>query len=230
MSRLRISAGFTAAFVALAVLVHAGVFHGLDQYAVAHWMPWLRPSHEPFVSFWRLLVPRVQHPWEKTVLNVWVWPASVAVSGLVVLAAARRLGLRIVALWVVVNAVEVAGKLVVSRPALFTRGGVHVTGFDHSLPSGHTLRSLVVALALASISRRGRLAFVWAVTVPVSLVVTGDHVPTDVVAAALLFVAAAAALRPWAGSAAEAAASAPAAASAARAPRARGRGVRRGGP
>ena len=72
---------------------------------------------------------------------------------------------------------------------------MHVTGFDHSLPSGHTLRALVVALALACVWRAGRLAFLWAATVPVSLVVTGDHVPTDVLAAALLFVAAAAALR-----------------------------------
>ena len=91
-------------------------------------------------------------------------------------------------LWVAANVLELLGKLIVERPNLYLHG-MHVSGFDHSLPSGHTLRSLVVATALAATWRTGRAALAWAATIPFALVVLGDHTPTDVVAGLLAFTA-----------------------------------------
>ena len=176
-----------ALFVALAALVAAGVFHGLDQYAVDHWMPWLQAKSHPLVAIGTLFVPETRWTLGGTLAALWTYPASVLPSALVAGYATWRLrDPRPAALWVVANAVELAGKLAVERPALYTHGR-HITGFDHSLPSGHTMRSLVVAWSLAALWRRGRLAYAWALTVPFALVVTGDHTPTDVVAGALAF-------------------------------------------
>jgi membrane-associated phospholipid phosphatase len=166
-----------AAFVATAVLVDAGALTWLDQYAVDHWMPWLAPQHHPLIVPERLFLPRA------SVLDVWTYPASLFVSLVVVCACTYLTGrLVFLALWLAVNAVELAGKLIVGRPPLYTAAHVHVTAFDHSLPSGHTMRAFVVAIALAWSFRRGRLAYLWAASVPVALVLTGDHVPTDVIA------------------------------------------------
>jgi membrane-associated phospholipid phosphatase len=69
---------------------------------------------------------------------------------------------------------------------------MHVYGFDQSLPSGHTIRSLLVAGAIACAWHWGRLALVWAAGVPFALVVLGHHTPTDVAAGVfvVLFLAA----------------------------------------
>ena len=64
-----------------------------------------------------------------------------------------------------------------------------ISAFDTSLPSGHTIRSLIVAGAVAAAWRSGRAAYVWAATVPFALVATGAHTPTDVVAGSLIAVA-----------------------------------------
>lgn len=174
-------------FVALAALVAAGVFHGADQYAVSHWMPWLQGESHPFVEISTLVVPETRWTLGGTLVALWTYPASLLPSALVAGYAAWRLrAAGPAALWVAANAVELAGKLLVERPALYAHGR-HVTGFDHSLPSGHTMRALVVAYALAALGRRGRLAYAWALSVPFALVALGDHVPTDVVAGLLAF-------------------------------------------
>jgi membrane-associated phospholipid phosphatase len=176
-------------FVVLAALVAAGAFHGVDQYAVSHWMPWLQGKSHPFVQLSTLVVPETRWTLGGTLVALWTYPASLLPSALVAGYAAWRLrDARPAVLWVAANVVELAGKLIVERPALYAHGR-HVTGFDHSLPSGHTMRSLVVAYALAALWRRGRFAYAWALTVPFALVVTGDHVPTDVVAGILAFAA-----------------------------------------
>ena len=60
-------------------------------------------------------------------------------------------------------------------------------GFDHSLPSGHTIRSfLIAAVVLVLSARLGRAAAVWAASVVPILVVAGWHTPTDVAAGLLL--------------------------------------------
>jgi membrane-associated phospholipid phosphatase len=174
-----------ALFVVLAALVDAGVFHGADQYAVRHWMPWLQGKSHPLVEIGTLVVPETRWTLGGTLVALWTYPASLLPSALVAGYAAWRLrDARPAVLWAAANAVELAGKLLVERPALYAHGR-HVTGFDHSLPSGHTMRSLVVAYSLAALWRRGRYAYAWALTVPVALVALGDHTPTDVVAGLL---------------------------------------------
>lgn len=187
--RPRVALAGAALFVATAALVAAGALTWLDQYAVTHLMPWLRPRHHPLVTISSLTLPAVHGSVAQVLVDLWTYPAAFLPSALLVLAGAWRLrargrmdaALAWCALWIAGNAVELAGKLAVERPPLH-RGGVHVSGFDHSLPSGHTIRSLVVAGALAWAWRRGRLAFVWAAGVPFALVALGHHTPTDVVA------------------------------------------------
>lgn len=179
-------------FLATAALVVHGTFTGFDQYAVDHWMPWLRPKHHRLIQIRTLVLPETRSTLGGTLVALWTYPASVLPSALVVgVVAWRRRSLRGPVLWIAANVVEVAAKTIVQRPALYQRG-VHVTGFDHSLPSGHTLRSLVVALVLATAWRRARPAFLWALSVMPALVLLGDHTPTDVAAGFFAFLALAA--------------------------------------
>jgi membrane-associated phospholipid phosphatase len=188
-------------FAALAALVAAGACTRIDQYAVSHLMPWLRPRDHAPLTLSSLTVPQVGGSLARTLVDLWTYPAAFAPSAVLVLLCARRLHLRGAsraaltwcALWVAGNAVELAGKLAVVRPDLY-RGPIHVVAFDHSLPSGHTIRSLVVAGALASTWRAGRLGLAWAAGVIPALVALGAHTVTDVVAG--VFVAAA--LAGWA--------------------------------
>jgi membrane-associated phospholipid phosphatase len=185
----------TALFVLTAALVGTGALSFVDRYAVAHLMPWLRPRGGS-LTLASLTIPTPRGSLASGLLDIWVYPASVLPSGLLVLLAAWALhrrgevaaAIRWCALWVAANVIELIGKGLVSRPALYWHG-MHVSVFDHSLPSGHTLRSLTVAAALASTWHRGRLALVWAVTVVLILVPLGWHTPTDVAAGVFAAVA-----------------------------------------
>lgn len=183
---MRIALGAFALFLLTCVLVAAGAFTSLDQYAVSHLMPWLAPGHRPRLE--SLTLPPTGGSPAFMALELWTYPAAVLPSALIVGACAWTIRTPVPAvLWVAGNAIEVIGKAVVERPALYD-GTRHVTGFDHALPSGHTIRSLLVAAAVAAVWRRyGRLAWVWAAGTAIALVPTGDHVPMDVVAG--LFVA-----------------------------------------
>lgn len=183
-------------FLALAGLVAAGAFTWLDQYAVSHLMPWLQARSRSQVTVSSLTLPSLGHSAGRALVDLWTYPAAFVPSLVLVLVCAWRLHARgcttaavtWCALWLAGNAVELLGKLRVERPALH-RGAVHVTSFDHSLPSGHTIRSLVVAGAIAWTWRRGGLAFAWAAGVPFALVALGAHTPTDVAAGVLVAVA-----------------------------------------
>lgn len=174
-------------FVATSFLVARGSLTGVDQYAVGHLMPWLRLH--PTGLVWALTAPSLHRPIAAALLTLCVYPAAVLPSALLVGAAAVVLHRRrdddaaIVwcMLWLVANAIEVGAKWLIERPALYV-AGVHVGAFDHSLPSGHTVRSLVAAGALAYTWRWGRLAVVWAAGVALVLVPLGWHTPTDVAA------------------------------------------------
>ncbi len=192
-------------FTLICLLVRRGTFHDFDQYAVTRWMPWLQPLSKPHVTVATLALPSWSSPVAAGLLDLWVYPASLLPSAVIVGTAAvvlHRRGdttaaLSWCALLLAANVFEVTGKAVVERPPLHaTIDGryVHVSGFDHALPSGHTLRLLVVAGAVAYTWRYGWLAFVWAASFPVVLVVIGWHTPTDIAAA--LF--AALALYAWA--------------------------------
>ncbi|MGN6797800.1 MAG: phosphatase PAP2 family protein [Gaiellaceae bacterium] len=181
--RLAIAGGLLAALVA--TLSTTGVLRGVDQYAVDHWMPWLRARHHPLVTFGGLTIPSLDPPAVHSALELWVYPAAVLPSLVIVLAAVVRLPRRdaIVwcGLWCAGNVVEVVGKLVLDRPRLYHHGR-HVSIFDTSLPSGHTIRAFILAGAAATAWRSGRFALVWAATTPFTLVVSGWHTPSDVAA------------------------------------------------
>jgi membrane-associated phospholipid phosphatase len=185
--RLAIAGGLLTALTA--TLSATGVLNGVDQYAVEHLMPWLQVRHHPLVTFGGLTIPNVDPPAANIALELWKYPAAVLPSLLIVLAAARRLGRPAgvvwCALWCAGNAIELAGKLSLRKPDLF-RHTYHVSAFDTSLPSGHTIRALVLAGAVAAAWRSGWLALVWATTIPFALVVSGAHVPSDVVTGAFV--------------------------------------------
>src|SRR5207245_2301892 len=87
------------------------------------------------------------------------------------------------------NVVDVIGKSLLERPALYARAGghtVHVASFDDSYPSGHAIRIVLVAALAAFVWRRAwPVLALWAVAALVVLVPGGLHVPTDVVGGAL---------------------------------------------
>jgi membrane-associated phospholipid phosphatase len=174
-----------------ATLVATGALATVDKFAVAHLMPWLEVRHHPFVTIGSLTLPSLHPPAANAALQLWIYPAALAPSLVLVLVAASRLARADAIvwcwLWCVGNAVELAGKLTLHKPALY-QNDVHISAFDASLPSGHTIRSLIVAGAVAAAWRSGRAAYVWAATVPFALVATGGHTPTDVLAGVLVAV------------------------------------------
>jgi membrane-associated phospholipid phosphatase len=177
-----------AALVVLTTLVATGSLRGADQFAVSHWMPWLAPRRHALLDVTSLLVPARHGTVAARALDAWTYPASVLASAVIVAVCAYRTRRWIlVALWVAGNAVELVGKLALGKPALFTAHHVHVTGFDHSYPSGHTIRGALVAAAVAvTWPRVAPVAAVWFATVPFVLVVLGYHTPTDVIGGALV--------------------------------------------
>ncbi len=194
-------------FVALAVVVDHGSVTRLDQHAVSHLMPWLRPPFDTGVDASQLVVPQTGPTLAATLVSLLTYPAGVLPSGLVLAFVAlllRRRGLTRAAVawpavWLAGNLVEVVGKGVLVRPALYSHG-VHVTPFDQSYPSGHALRGLLLAAAVAWTWRRAWPLLVWALAVPFALVALGGHTPSDVVGgvlAALALVAAALAVVGW---------------------------------
>jgi membrane-associated phospholipid phosphatase len=177
-------------FVTTAFLFAHGSLTRLDQYAVTHLMPWLRAEPNSHLTLASLTVPSLHLPLGRALLTLWVYPAAVLSSALLIGVVAWTLHRRgedhaagaWCALWFAANAIEVAGKWLIERPALYSNKGIHVVAFDHSLPSGHTLRSLVVAAALVYTWRWGWVAVAWAATVAIVLVPLGWHTPTDVAA------------------------------------------------
>ena len=186
-------AALLVGLAALSALVAAGALTRIDQFAVDHLMPWLQPSSRAadlLVGLYRPFALGSAN-WTK-VLDVWTYPCSVLISGLVVLYAAVRLwrpygplvALAPAAAWVVGNGLEVLGKHTITRPALDRQVGpvrVHIVAFDDSFPSGHMIRGVLVAFTIALLwPRATRAAAVWVLLVAVALVVAGDHTPTDV--------------------------------------------------
>jgi membrane-associated phospholipid phosphatase len=179
-------------FALLAVAVRLGAFTWLDQFAVDHLMPGLDPAGSATIADALLPFDELDSPWE-IAADIVLYPASFPISGLILVGCAvafcrrgrAREGALWVGAWLVGTAVEAVVKHVLERPALYADGR-DVTGFDHALPSGHSLRSLLVAAALTSLARRGRWAWAWVAGVWVLLVVAGWHTPTDVVAGVLL--------------------------------------------
>ena len=92
--------------------------------------------------------------------------------------------------WLVGNAAEALTKHALERPALYAvdRGSrIHVLGFDHSYPSGHALRAVLLAGLVAALCRGfGAAAAVWAAVALPLLLLAGFHTPSDLVGGVLL--------------------------------------------
>jgi len=171
-------ASLSTAFACLAVAVAAGAFTGLDQWAVNHLMPGATFTSEES-GLAEALIPLWGTHWDNAwsvATNIVTLPASFLIA--VALCAWRS---RILAVAVVAGtAVEALCKHLLTRPALYD-GALHITGFDNSFPSGHTLRTVVVAALVAQ-----PFGVAWAVASIVLLQLTGWHTPTDIVGGVLL--------------------------------------------
>ena len=196
---LAIAVAAGAACIALAVLVQRGRFAHFDQHAVSHWMPWLEPPvHRSVLEHAAGLETRSTTG--GSLVSLSTYPASIAISGAIVLLCAavlwrrhrQRAGIGLVVLWIAANAIALIGKHEVTRPILHqTSFGHHgnLPGLSHSFPSGHALRAIVVALSLAAVAKTGRVVWVWALAVPFALVAIAAHTPTDVVGGVLAGIA-----------------------------------------
>jgi len=173
------SAVLAAAFAALAGLTAAGVFSGLDQWAVEHAMPgasFSRVSTNLLTDVIPLHHVRWHSPWS-VATNLVTLPASFLLSLVIVAAVSRRLGIALLAC----VAVEVICKETLTRPALH-HGALHIVPFDSSFPSGHALRTVLVASAVATAwPRLTYAAAAWATASVVLLLLGGWHTPSDLI-------------------------------------------------
>lgn len=199
LSRPALVATLTAAFLVCAALDEAGVFSGIDQFAVSHLMPWLRPTAHPHENIFIDAISPIGtlHPWYALLPGLWTYPCSVLLSGLLLALLLWRgwrsgrplTALTLIAVWVVGNALELVGKATLRRPALYGLSGgqrLHVTPFDGSFPSGHMLRGTIVAAALIELAPHARGWWVaWWLLVGPALIVSAAHTPSDVLGGAL---------------------------------------------
>jgi membrane-associated phospholipid phosphatase len=186
---LRALGAAAAGFAALAGIVASGAATRLDQWACDNTMPLAgKPSGPP--ALLESVVPLLHaswHPLGVAVMEVVTLPGQVAISFLIVLVVAWRMRTPAwVAVWLGAVGVELICRHVLTRPALY-RGGIHVSSFDVSWPSGHVLRSALVAAVLAAAWPRLRWWLAaWLVAVAVLLELAGAHTPTDVAGGLLL--------------------------------------------
>jgi membrane-associated phospholipid phosphatase len=171
-------------FAALAAIVAAGVFSDVDQWAIDHAMPGAR-FHTGTESFVHALIPfystRWSAPWSVAV-NVVTLPASFLVALAIVFACSRLLAVALVA----GVAVELLCKETLDKPALYD-GSFHIVPFDSSFPSGHTLRTVLVAIAVAQVRPRLRVpAALWAAASITLLLLAGWHTPSDLLGGVVL--------------------------------------------
>jgi membrane-associated phospholipid phosphatase len=175
---VRFACAFLSLFAALAIAVAAGAFTGLDQWGVDHLMPGGSFTGGK-TSLLDSLIPLAGTHWDSAwsvLVSVVTVPASFFVSLAIVAWRSRVLA----ALLVAAVAVETLCKETLTRPELH-HGARHVVAFDDSFPSGHTLRAVLVAGAIAS-----PWATAWAVAAIVLLQLAGWHTPTDVAGGLLL--------------------------------------------
>ena len=188
MTALRSAVALAASFATLAALVAAGALTRVDQWGVDHLMPSSGFRHAR-VGLLEAAVPLLHQRWDSPLAlatNVVTLPASALLSLAIVVAASRVVGFGLLAAWAAGSAVELVCKHVLVRPALHD-GAFHVVAFDSSFPSGHALRAVLVAGALAAVWPRTRLpALVWVAASVVLLLLAGWHTPTDLAGGLLL--------------------------------------------
>jgi membrane-associated phospholipid phosphatase len=176
------------AYATLAVLVAAGAFTGVDQWAVEHLMP-SASFHHGRPGLLETALPLLHQRFDSPLAvaaDIVTLPAAALVSLAIVVAASRVAGLSLVAAWAAGSLVELLCKHVLVRPALYD-GTFHVVEFDSSFPSGHALRAVLVACAVTRMWPRARgAAIVWVVASVVLLQLAGWHTPTDLAGGLLL--------------------------------------------
>ena len=172
------------ALAALAALVAAGAFTRFDQWAVEHLMPEANFRHQGG-GLLEGLVPLLHSNWSSAyaiAANIVTLPASFLFSLAIAFACSRAVG----AALITAVAVEVLSKELLTRPALYD-GSFHITAFDSSFPSGHALRTVIVAAAVGWSWPRARfIAVGWAIASIVLIQLAGWHTPTDIAGGVLL--------------------------------------------
>ena len=192
MSRrsLGLPLGLAAAYATLSILVAAGALTRLDQWAIDHAM---RDIHRAGVTptFGDALVPLLHTDLSSPLdlaASIVTAPASLLLSlalvGGCTLTLRRRGRTRAAyawaAAWLAGNAVEELCKSALARPALY-RHGMHLVAFDSSFPSGHTIRSILVAAVIAATWPAARpWSVAWAAASLVLLEVDALHTPSDI--------------------------------------------------
>lgn len=186
------AAALAAGFAALAGLVAAGELTSVDRWAMLHAMPDASfTGGKP--TFLQAVVPLWGLPWHgpvDIVTNLVTVPAAFLVATVVVGAACRalrgRAALLLAAVYVAANAIEAIVKSALTRPPLVVHG-LHVAGFDNSFPSGHTIRTVLLATAVAAAWPRVAPAIgVWGICSLAMIEIGAVHVPSDIAGGLLL--------------------------------------------
>jgi hypothetical protein len=181
VTALRSAVVLAVAYATLAVLVAAGAFTGVDQWAVDHLMP-SSAFHHARSGWLEAAVPLLHQRFDSPLAvaaDIVTLPAAALVSLAIVGFASRVAGFGLLAAWAAGSAVELLCKHALVRPALYD-GTFHVAAFDSSFPSGHALRAVLVAYAVVRMwPHAGRVAIVWVVASVVLLQRAGWHTPTD---------------------------------------------------
>jgi membrane-associated phospholipid phosphatase len=170
-----------AAFAALAGLVAGGAFTRLDQWSIQHLMPGAEFVNKKS-NLAEGVVPLQHVDWHSgtaVAVNLVTLPASLLIALAIVFWRSRPLAVALV----LAVAVEVLCKGVLDRPALYS-GSLHIKAFDSSFPSGHSLRTVLVAAALWPLLRG--FVVVWAAASLVLIEIAGWHTPTDIAGGILL--------------------------------------------
>ena len=183
-----------AAFALLTVAIQAGWLHPVDRYAIHHLQPFASDTFEKNIAPpepLSALAPIVSG--DRTAIAsgyaIVLAPADTAAALILVAAAGlvlrRRGHPRAAVAWMAAMlaglAVEVAGKALVDQLVFGTRVTVLGVTIDGSYPSGHTIRSVIMAAMFAAMWPRARHAVIaWAAIVTVLLEIGGLHVPTDI--------------------------------------------------
>jgi membrane-associated phospholipid phosphatase len=186
------AAALVGAFAALAGLVAAGELTTFDRWAMLHAMPGARfTGGKP--TFVDAVVPLWGSSWHgavSVVTNVVTLPAAFLVATAIVatacLAIRGRAAVLLAAVYVAANAIEEITKTALTRPPLVVRG-VHAVAFDNSFPSGHTIRTILIAAAVATAwPRATRPIVIWALCSLAMIEIGALHVPSDIAGGLLL--------------------------------------------
>ena len=124
------------------------------------------------------------------ITNVVTVPAAFLVACAIVaascLALRNRAAVLLAGAFIAGNVVEEITKETLTRPPLYVHG-LHVAAFDNSFPSGHTLRTVLVAAAVAAAwPRVAAWALAWAAGSIVMIELGALHVPSDIAGGLLL--------------------------------------------